>query len=47
MDFFENGDSEFSGYNLSELQVDEAYLNVTTLTDGVNVYFLSSDCHEV
>lgn len=47
MDYFENSDFEFSGYNLSALDVDEAYLNVTTFVHGINVYFLSSDCHEV
>lgn len=46
MDYLENSDFE-NGYNLSALDVDEAYLNVTTFVDGINVYFLSSDCHEV
>lgn len=49
MNFFENADyvSPY-GLRLSDLNVDEAYLNLTSIIyDRLGIYSLSSDCKRV
>lgn len=43
------GIADFRGFNISQLGLDQAWINVTSLVEGTAlwVYELSSDCHKV
>lgn len=41
------GVDDWRGLDLTALEVDEAYLNVTSDKDAIFLYSLSTDCHKV
>lgn len=41
------GVDDWRGLDLTALEVDEAYLNVTSDKDVIYLYSLSTDCHKV